>query len=436
MTTPPLTSTIPDGERSLEREASAILAETLAAAHHLPGGRERHRSQLARAIELAQEVVNGADEGAGDTVTVAGALLTLAKAYAARAEDARHGVNQLSQASQRAPTRHDCDDGWRRVESYAQVAEASAVEAMSIATQLDSKAAWQAAGASRDAAQDARRIVDARNSAYTFHASPGFSFGEGWYAAAAATVDDVSIQVEPGKPQTAQAERFLNDVGLSHRVVPYRSRPRANKQLPEIIASAFRAAPNDVQRKLRAAFLGDAPVPRAIIDWCDGKLLGAPTGMKVLLWLRYVAYQPERNTSYPELVQLVERMLTVGLVPILIGDGLRDGEAPPGTFDMTLFWMLPIFQGPDMRRAQLQLFEYLKDAHGLVGQVGVTTAGMDGPALMGLPTLYLTQAPNPRMGRWVGAVPGYQEIVRDGSYLERISLVCKRWADSAQSRRL
>ena len=81
-----------------------------------------------------------------------------------------------------------------------------------------------------------------------------------------------------------------------------------------------------------------------------------------------------------------------------------------------------------MRRAQLQLFEYLSEAHALVGQVGVTTAGMDGPALMGLPTLYLTNKPNVRLGAWVGAVPGYQEHVRGERDLERIGETLRQWA--------
>ena len=62
-----------------------------------------------------------------------------------------------------------------------------------------------------------------------------------------------------------------------------------------------------------------------------------------------------------------------------------------------------------MRRAQLQFFEHLKRSHALIGQIGVTSAGMDGPALMGLPTLYLTDARNVRMREWVGIIPGYQE---------------------------
>ena len=84
-----------------------------------------------------------------------------------------------------------------------------------------------------------------------------------------------------------------------------------------------------------------------------------------------------------------------------------------------------------MRRAQLQLFEQLRRAHGLVGQLGVTTAGMDGPALMGLPTLYLTDAPNVRLGRWVGAVPGYRELVRGAAYLDEVTRTLRHWAEGA-----
>lgn len=406
-----------------------MLADTLAAALHLPGARDHHRDQLGRVIELARELLDHADNGAGDPATIAAARATLVKAHAARAKDARHGAGQLSQSAQRAPTRDDCDDGWQRVEEIVTVAETSAREATRHATQLDTRASWQAARAAEAAARDARRIVDERNHAYTFHADPSFSFGEGWYLAAAAKVAAVAIQIEPNKPQTAQAEQFLRDASLGDRLVPYRSRPRANKHLPEIVARAFRAAPMDVQRELRRAFLGDAPIPEAIVDWTDGVLAGVPKRKKVLLWLRYSAHHPMRNTTYPELVQLTQRMLALELVPILIGDRIRGGEAPSGAIDMTLFWKLPIFQGADMRRAQLQLFEHLKSAHGLVGQLGVTTAGMDGPALMGLPTMYLTQAPNVRLGRWVGAVPGYQEIVRDDRYLTRISQTLKLWAN-------
>jgi hypothetical protein len=415
---------------ALDREAAGILADELAqvATLHLPGGRERHRRQLEHAIELANRVLASTADVAGGAKAVAGARCTLAKAHAARARDARHGAGQLSLGAQRAPTCEACDDGWRRVEEIVAVAEESALAAARVAVELDDKTARKAARVAEDAARDARRIVDERNHAYTFHADPGFSFGEGWYLAAAAVLAGVAIQIEPGKAQTAQAERFLGDAGLGSRLVPYRSRPRANKHLPELVARAFGSDPLSAQRKLRAAFLGDAPIPRPVLDWAAGRLAGASTGRKVLLWVRHGSHHPARNTTYPELLELVRRALAANLVPVLVGDAIRDGELPLGAVDMTLFWKEPIFQGSDMRRTQLQLFEHLKGAHGVVGQLGVTTAGMDGPALMGLATTYLTDAPNVRLGTWVGTVPGYEEVVRGHGYLERVSDRLRRWA--------
>jgi hypothetical protein len=52
---------------------------------------------------------------------------------------------------------------------------------------------------------------------------------------------------------------------------------------------------------------------------------------------------------------------------------------------------------------------------------------------MGLPTIYLTGAPNPRMRAWVGAVPGYREIVRDerGEWLARVRSALGEWSAPA-----
>ena len=414
---------------TLSREAAAILDEVEGAANalHLPGARQEHRSRLERVIKIARRAIRVAGED-GRKGTIASAKSTLAHALAARAEDARHGAGQLSRSAQRAPTVEACDDGWRRVGSIVDTAEPSATEAARWAQELGDSAVSRAADSAKAAAIAARKIVDDRNHAYTFHADPGFSFGEGWYLAAAAVLEGVYIQIEPDKPQTFQVARFVHDAGLGDRLVPPRSRPRANKQLTEIVARGFRPDPAAAQRRLRAAFLGDAAITTAVAQWSDRALADAPPGGKVLVWVRYTTHHPTRNTTHRELVELAQRALAANLVPILVGDALRDGVAPAGAVDMTLFWKEPLFQGEDMRRAQLQFVEHLRRAHGLVGQMGVTTAGMDGPALMGLATMYLTDAPNPRMGEWVGVVPGYTEIVRVDGYLERLSEGLMQWA--------
>ncbi|MDE0887147.1 MAG: hypothetical protein OSB70_16620 [Myxococcota bacterium] len=415
---------------SLEYEAAALLVDALAKPDrlHLPGARERHRQRIGRAIDLAQAALEAGERVGAKPETIAGARATFVRAHAARAQDARHGAGQLSRGCQRAPTREACDDGWQRVESIVAVAESSSSEAERVALEQGDDALRSAAGIAKRAAREARRIVDERNHAYTFHTDPGFSFGEGWYLAAAAVLADVAIQIEPNMLQTAQAEKFLRDAGLGDRLTSNRPRPRANKQLPEIVAQAFRANASSTQRRLRAAFLGAEKIPETIVDWADEKLSGSSAANKILLWVRTGAHDSWRNTRRDELLELIECALAERLVPVLVGDAFSRNSIPAGVVDMTLFWKAPLFQGMDMRRAQLQFFEYLMQAHALVGQVGVTTAGMDGPALMGLPTLYLTDAPNVRLGAWVGAVPGYQEHVRGETGLERIGGSLKQWA--------
>ncbi|HEY1694813.1 MAG TPA: hypothetical protein VGG39_21730 [Polyangiaceae bacterium] len=358
------------------------------------------------------------------------------KAHAERAEYSRHGAGQLSLSAQRAPTAGACDEGWQRVEGIVAVAEASARRATAEASELRTCAprspltrlALASATRAEASARAARRIVEERNHAYTFHTDSGFSFGEGWYVAAAALLAGVAIQIEPGKPATAQAEQFLHDAGLQAYLQPHRSRPRAMKQATELVARAFAADAVLARRRVRAAFLGEAPIPGSIVAWADERLARAPGGRKVLLWIRDGAFAPHRNTTHAELLELTARAGQAGLGPVWIGDAARETELPPGVVDLTRFWRDPLFAGTGGRRAQLQLFEHLRAAHGVVGQMGVTTAGMDGPALLGLPTLYITDAPNVRMRAWVGTVPGYEELVRDGRHLERVRGTLSGWA--------
>ena len=49
--------------------------------------------------------------------------------------------------------------------------------------------------------------------------------------------------------------------------------------------------------------------------------------------------------------------------------------------------------------------------------------------------MYLTDLPNPRLGTWVGTVPGYQEVVRREGYLERVGQELGHWAAKAGLRR-
>jgi hypothetical protein len=431
-------------------EAARHLAAALAKVGtlHFGSEREHYRVLLARAIEHAERaLVLLAAEGttpatvqaaeSGVRATSAEARSILVTAYAAKVEDALHGAGQLSRSAQRAPTLEACHDGWQRVEEIVAGAEQAARSADVRTAELERDApgsalarrARSAAGTVEARASAARRIVTERNHAYTFHTDAGFSFGEGWYLAAAAVLAGAVIQIEPGKDGTARAERFLRDAGVGDRLQPYRSRPRAMKQTTELVSRAFRSDPASAQRRLRTAFLGSAPASDAVKAYADHQLQShAASTKKALIWLRDGTHHPLRNTTFSELSELTTCVQAAGLLPIWIGDALRGERVPVGVVDMLLFWKDPIFRELDMRRAQLQFFEHLKERHGLVGQLGVTTAGMDGPALLGLPTLYLTDVSNVRMREWVGRVPGYEEVVRTSGYLERVSRALSAWA--------
>jgi len=408
----------------LTRKAVILLAEVTAVQGtlHLPGVRNEYRYRLEQVVHVATRAL----ESAVESREVALLHWVLVQASGPRAEDARYGAGQLSRGSQRAPTREDCEDGWQRVEQIACTAEEAAVAAAGFARLLDTAKARAMARRAEVAAKAARNIVLERNRAYTFHADPGFSFGEGWYLAAAALFAGLFIQIRPGAAQELQARRFLFDAGLEGSLRPYRSRPASPKHLTHIIAEAFRTDAPKAQATLRAAFLGDESPSAPLRSWIDDKVGGKPE-QKVLLWVRTGDHDVQRNTCFDELRQLCELILNAGLTPIFFGDKVPLELVPPGAVNLTLCWKEPLFQGPEMRRAQLQLFEELRCRHGLVGQIGVTTAGMDGPALMGLPTLYLTQERNVRLGKWVGAVPGYQEVVREPGYFEIIRTTLQQW---------
>lgn len=359
----------------------------------------------------------------------------LLRSLAAFAEDARYGAGQLSRGAQRAPTLAASEEGWQRVEQIVRGAEGAAEEARQLAAGLEEARVRALAERASASAQAARRILSERNRAYTFQTRPGYSFGEGWYLAAAAVLHGLPIQIEPGGAQEARALRFLSDAGLASWLVPFRARPASPKHLTTIIAEAFAREPDAAQRKVREAFLGKDPPPSRLTDWIEQRCsrestrsqAPCPAEPKVLLWVRQSSHDAHRNTRPDELAELSHRVRAAGLTPIYFGDALpREVELAPG-LDLSLCWKEPLFQGEDMRRLQLHFFEQLRLHHGLVGQVGVTTAGMDGPALLGLPTAYFTDEPNARLGKWVGVVPGYVEIVRGPGSLTRVGELLNEW---------
>ncbi len=161
----------------LTQKAATLLAEATAleGTLHLPGVRDDYRCRLEHVVLLATRALGNRVESR----EVALLQWVLVRAQSARAEDARYGAGQLSRGSQRAPTLEDCDDGWQRVEQIVCNAEGAALEAARFAQALDTAKAREIAYRAELSGKAARKIVTERNRAYTFHADPGFSFGEG-----------------------------------------------------------------------------------------------------------------------------------------------------------------------------------------------------------------------------------------------------------------
>jgi len=420
----------------LEREAARLLASALSP-EGVARDRASRRATLALCVEHARAALRSADPV--DPSLVLRAQRTLARAFAALAEAARHGAGQLSLSAQRAP---DCDareDGWRKVSAIVEECEAFALASVEAARALAERApssqlAREASDAARradDAARAARELLRSRNEAFTFHADDGFSFGEGWHVAAAAVLTGALVQIESDRRASPHVERFLREAGVGAQLVEPRARPRAMKQSTELVARAFAKDAASAQRRLRAAFLGDAAIDPSVLAFIEARVPRAEReARRVALWVRNGAHQPERNTDAAELRALVQLAHDAGLEPMLVGEAPAGEAALSLAIDLTLHRIEPVFCGPDGRRAQLQLFEQLRAAHGLVGQLGVTSAGMDGPALMGLATAYITAQPNPRMQRWVGAVAGYEEVLRDERFEQRVRELFARWRAS------
>lgn len=452
-----------------QEQGNDYLAEALALEGrlHQAGVRDAYRKLLQAAISFSRSEL--ARETGSDAPSLRAVQRKLLRALAAAAEDARYGAGQLSRGAQRAPSLAATEEGWQRVEEIVRGAERAAEQARHLSEELKDERACALAQQAQVSAVRARRIVLERNRAYTFQSRAGYSFGEGWYLSAAAALRGVRVQVEEGSVQQAQALRFLKDAGLGHYLVPFRPRPASPKHLTSIIADAFGRDANAAQLRVREAFLGDSEPPSALLEWIAERFASvsrpaplakmtattpsapsdhegacsvaaaeplasegraAPLSRKVLLWVRSGAHHPHRNTRFDELAELSFLVREAGISPVYFGDALpRDVVLAEG-IDLTLCWTEPLFQGEDMRRMQLHFFEQMRRHHGLVGQMGVTTAGMDGPALLGLPTAYLTDQSNVRLRTWVGVVPGYVEVVRGPESLQRVEALLHEWMRS------
>jgi hypothetical protein len=99
---------------------------------------------------------------------------------------------------------------------------------------------------------------------------------------------------------------------------------------------------------------------------------------------------------------------------VLMGDKEPELLRIPGIIDLTEFWNekdSPFHESG--RKMQLALFAYLVHADFNIMNIGMRSGALEGPALLGVPTVFLEERYNlqeGRMDQWQGAVPGFKRV--------------------------
>jgi hypothetical protein len=142
----------------------------------------------------------------------------------------------------------------------------------------------------------------------------------------------------------------------------------------------------------------------------------------VLLWARYtgtntaIAYNPGGDSCVQGQTQINTLLTELNYNVITIGHGPRGSQPFRATFDVGEFYkQAPISSD---RATQQSFFLALMEKYpGRLYQLGQKTGGMDGAALLGIPTLYLEHANSNAIGRmrkWSnGTLPYYRCVVTE-----------------------
>jgi hypothetical protein len=149
---------------------------------------------------------------------------------------------------------------------------------------------------------------------------------------------------------------------------------------------------------------------------------------RVFLWVRINKRKPkatahlELDTSVEGLRQITQRIVAENVerrkagipewIIVLAGDSI-DLNVPKNKIlkdhcvDMMEFWNDTGWQKSWGRRGQLTLFAWLFARNPQMVNLGMRSGGLEGPALLGIPTIYMEETNNPqreRMMKWVGKV--------------------------------
>ena len=187
------------------------------------------------------------------------------------------------------------------------------------------------------------------------------------------------------------------------------------------VGEAFLAGAEAARDRLRHAFTGAGPTDRQLGEFLTSK--GILRDQKyALLWIR-LSGKRKSGGAHPELDTSVEGVRELkaaitaqtGRQVVLVGDRPGKSDVLTGAIDMIEFWKQPpfkAFEGLEGRQAQLKLFDFMvSNGYDLVS-IGMRSGAMEGPALLGVPTVYIEEMGNvqhERMEKWKGKVPEWTQ---------------------------
>jgi hypothetical protein len=168
--------------------------------------------------------------------------------------------------------------------------------------------------------------------------------------------------------------------------------------------------PDDALMKLRNRWSGDLQGIETFLFFQGFR----PECGYVLLWCKKGgrhAAKAHHFTSLHTWRVLAERIKAeTKFVPVAVGEDIGLKTVP----SLTTFWEDPVWwvynHDREPRTAQLGLFSYLAQ-HYTVRSVGMISGALEGPAMLGIPTMYLEERTSARLDRfklWSKALPHFR----------------------------
>ncbi|HWC27099.1 MAG TPA: hypothetical protein VG474_11000 [Solirubrobacteraceae bacterium] len=188
------------------------------------------------------------------------------------------------------------------------------------------------------------------------------------------------------------------------------------------VGDAFGGAPRASLEKVRKAWATKVvgPSEDQLKEYLKDKGI-VPEKKYALLWVRLSAKRrsggahPELDTSVQGVRDLKAALKEGGRDVIIVGDRPNKTDVLEDAIDMVEFWnddAFKAFTGLQGRLAQLRLFDYMVRKGYDVVSIGMRSGAMEGPALLGMPTVYIEEQGNlqhERMEKWLSKVPGWTQ---------------------------